>query len=66
LESVKNKKIIQKRKSPSANAKGLEMFWLHLLERFRTFCWGEFMEELRNIYKLKDLGTFPSSAINNF
>jgi hypothetical protein len=31
------------------------MVRLPLLERFRTFCWGEIIEELRNIYKLKDL-----------
>ena len=56
-----NKKALQK------NAKGLSRSTSRpLLERFGTFCWGEFMEELRNIYKLKDLGTLPSSAINNF
>ena len=53
------------RKSPSASAKGLEMSWLPLLGRFRTFCWGEIMEELQNTYKLKELFNVPISAINN-
>ena len=30
-------KILQKEKSPSANAKGLEIVWLPLLDAFRTF-----------------------------
>jgi len=55
----KNKKALQQ------NAKGLEIDKLPLLESFRTFCCGEFMEELRNIYKLKDLINLPASAINN-
>jgi len=41
------------------------MVRLPLLERFGTFCWGEIIEELRNIYKLKDLINLPASAINN-
>jgi len=45
--------------------KGLEIDELPLLGRFRTFCWGEIMEELRNIYKLKELINLPVSAINN-
>jgi len=52
-------------KSPSANAKGLGMVWLPLLGRFRTFYWGEIIEELPNIYKLKELINVPISAINN-
>jgi len=40
------------------------MSWLPLLERFGTFCWGEMMEELRNIYKLKELISLPVSNIN--
>ena len=58
-------KIFIKIKSPSAKAKGLEIFWLPLLETFGTFCWGEFIEELRNTYKLKELINLPASAINN-
>jgi len=54
-----------KQKSPSANAKGLEISRLPLLERFGTFCWGEIIEELRNIYKLKELIGIPISVINN-
>jgi len=55
----------KKQKSPSAKAKGLEISKLPLLERFGTFCWGEITEELRNIYKLKDLANVPISVINN-
>jgi len=40
------------------------MSWLPLLETFGTFCWGEIIEELRNIYKLKELINLPVSAIN--
>ncbi len=58
-------KIFIKRKALQQNAKGLEMSWLPLLERFGTFCWGEIMEELRNTYKLKELINLPASAINN-
>ncbi|MBC8390781.1 MAG: hypothetical protein H8E13_22360 [Actinobacteria bacterium] len=57
--------IYRKTKSPSAKAKGLGNVWLPLLERFGTFCWGEITEELRNIYKLKDLANVPISVINN-
>ena len=45
--------------------KCLEISKLPLLERFGTFCWGEIIEELRNIYKLKDLANVPISVINN-
>jgi len=45
-------------------AKGLEMVKLPLLVRFRTFCWGEIMEELQNTYKLKELTNPPVSAIS--
>jgi len=48
-----------------ASAKGLEIDELPLLESFRTFCWGEIIEELQNTYKLKDLINRPASAINN-
>jgi len=40
------------------------MSWLPLLERFGTFGWGEIIEELRNIYKLKELIGIPISVIN--
>jgi hypothetical protein len=53
------------KKSPSANAKGLGISKLPLLETFGTFCWGEIIEEMRNIYKLKELISLPVSAINN-
>jgi len=43
-------------------AKGLEIVKLPLLERFGTFCWGEIIEELRNIYKLKELIKVPEMA----
>jgi len=40
------------------------MVRLPLVDSFRTFCWGEIIEELRNIYKLKDLIDLPASVIN--
>jgi len=46
------------------NAKGLEISKLPLLETFGTFCWGEIIEEMRNIYKLKELISLPASVIN--
>ena len=46
-------------------AKGLVIVWLPLVDSFRTFCWGEIIEELRNIYKPKELINLPISAINN-
>jgi len=54
-----NKKALQQK------AKGLEIVWLPLLVRFRTFCWGEIIEELRNTYKLKELINLPVSVPNN-
>jgi len=57
-------KYSQKQKSPSANAKGLRISKLPLLESFGTFCWGEIIEEMRNIYKLKELISLPASVIN--
>jgi len=58
-------KYLQKTKALQLKAKGLEIDELPLLERFRTFCWGEFMEELRNIHKLKELINLPVSVLNN-
>jgi len=55
---------LQKRKSPSAKAKGLEISRLPLVDSFRTFCWGEVIEELRNAYKLKELIGIPASTMN--
>jgi len=53
-------------KKPSGTlAKGLVIVWLPLVDSFRTFCWGEIIEELRNIYKPKELINLPISAINN-
>jgi hypothetical protein len=48
----------------TASAKELGMFWLPLLVSFRTFCWGEIIEKMRNIYKLKYLIDLPVSVIN--
>jgi len=45
-------------------AKGLDIVKLPLLVRFRTFYWGEIMEELRNTYKLKELISPPVSAVS--
>ncbi len=46
-------------------AKGLSRSnWLPLLVRFRTFCWGEITEELRNTYKLKELIGLPANTVN--
>jgi hypothetical protein len=46
-------------------ARGLEIVKLSLLETFGTFCWGEIIEELRKIYRLKELIGIPKSATNN-
>ena len=37
--------------------------WLPLLDAFRTFCWGEIIEELQKTYKLKELINVPSYSI---
>jgi len=34
------------------------------LERFGTFCWGDIIEELQNIYILKELINLPVRVIN--
>jgi len=57
--------LFQTKKPFGKIVKGLEIVKLPLLERFRTFCWGEIIEELQNIYKLKELIGLPVSAINN-
>ncbi len=45
-----------KQKSPSAKCQRAgNGLWLPLLDNFRTFCWGEIIEELWNTYKLKEL-----------
>ena len=44
--------------------KGLEMSWLPLLDAFRTFCWGEIIEEIQNTYKLKELINITASTMN--
>ena len=36
-----------------------------LVDGFRTFNWGEIIEELQNIYKLKGLIELPASAISS-
>jgi len=46
-------------------AKGLEIVKLPLLETFGTFCWGEIIEELQNINKLKEIINLPVSVPNN-
>jgi hypothetical protein len=38
------------------------MVRLPLLVRFRTFCWGEIIEELQKTYKLKELIDLPTRA----
>ena len=43
-------------------AKGLEIVRLPLLDSFRTFNWDKIIEDMRNIYKLKDLINIPVSA----
>jgi hypothetical protein len=43
-------------------AKGLEIDKLPLLETFGTFRWGEIIEELRNVCKLKELIGLPTRA----
>jgi len=40
------------------------MSWLPLVDSFRTFCWGEIIEELQNIYNLRELINIPVSTIN--
>ncbi len=40
------------------------MSWLPLLERFGTFSWGEIIEKLQNINKLKELIIIPTSSVN--
>jgi len=44
--------------------KGWKKSRLPLLERFGTFCWGEIIEELQNINKLKELISIPASTMN--
>jgi len=60
---IKICKILEKN-SPSANAKGLGISMLPLLERFGTFCWGDIIEKLQNINKLKELNSIPTSTMN--
>ena len=40
------------------------MVKLPLLDAFRTFCWGEIIEELQNINKLKELISIPEGNLN--
>jgi len=35
-----------------------------LVDSFRTFCWGDIIEKLRNINKLKEAVNFPADVIN--
>jgi len=37
---------------------------LALVDSFRTFCWGEIIEELQNINKLKELISIPEGNLN--
>jgi hypothetical protein len=41
------------------------MVKLPLLERFGTFCWGDIIEKLQNINKLKELINLPVRVLNN-
>jgi len=45
--------------------KGWKLTSSPLLDTFGTFCWAEIIEELRNIYKLKELINLPVSVPNN-
>jgi hypothetical protein len=55
----------KKQKSPSAKGQRAGNVRLPLVDGFRTFCWGEIVEELRNIYKLKELINIPASTIHS-
>jgi len=57
-------KIFIKIKNPSAKGQRAGIRKLPLLDAFRTFCWGEIIEELQNINKLKELINLPVSVIN--
>jgi len=57
--------IFSNKKALQHYAKGLEISRLPLLETFGTFCCGEIIEELRNIYKLKELINLPVNTINS-
>jgi len=52
-------KYFKTKKPFSLIAKGLRISKLPLLETFGTFCWSKIMEELQNIYTLKDLINNP-------
>jgi hypothetical protein len=51
-------------KKPFSKGQRARISKLPLLERFGTFCWGEIIEELQNINKLKELINLPVSSIN--
>jgi hypothetical protein len=51
-------------KKPFSKGQRARNVWLPLVDSFRTFCWGEIIEELRNIYKLKELINLPVGTIN--
>jgi len=55
----------KKTKKPFSKGQRAEIVRLPLVDGFRTFCWGEIMDELRNIYKLKELIRLPISTINH-
>jgi hypothetical protein len=57
-------KNILKIKSPSVKYQRAGNVRLPLVDGFRTFCWGEIVEELRKINKLKDLINIPASTMN--
>jgi hypothetical protein len=58
------KNNLKKTKSPSAKGQRAGIVRLPLLDTFRTFYWGEIIEELRNTYKLKELINLPVNTIN--
>jgi len=58
MKIFKNKKALQR------NSKGLVIVWLPLVDSFRTFCWGEIIEEFQNIFKLKEFISIPTSSVN--
>jgi len=60
----KGYRIIELEQPRSLCLKGSNPTRLPLMDSFRTFCWGEIVEELRNIYKLKELINVPIITIN--
>jgi len=60
----KNSPFIKLAQPCSLCIKSSNPVWLPPVDSFRTFCWGKIIEELRNIYKLKELINKPAGIIN--